>query len=132
MRPSLIPAALLTAAVLIPQPTAAFVPTDMTLLRICYNDWKSKVIGCSFSRQKLPQSCFDLWKYDPVFGCAEQGPASVSAQVTSTGVGKGGAGSESSPDKALAGGRDAVVTATRCCEFTDVSEVQNRGKTTIT
>lgn len=67
-----------------------------------------------------------------MFGCAEQGPASVSKQVTSTGVGKGGAGGEFSLNKALAGGRDAVVTTTWCCEFTDVSKVQKCGKITIT
>ena len=106
--------------------------TDMTLLRICYDDWKSKVIDCSFSRQKLPQSCFDLWKYDPVFGCAEQGPASVHARVTSTGMRKGGGGGDAPPSKVMPGGRDVVVTATWCYGFTDVSEVQNRGKITIT
>ena len=61
----------------------------MTLLRICYDDWKSKVLDCPFFRQELPQPFFHLWKYDPVFGCAEHGSASVSKQVTSTGVGKG-------------------------------------------
>lgn len=79
MRLSLITTALLTAAVLNRQPTAAFVPTDVTLLRICFSEWKSRVLECVVSRQELPQSCFDLWKYQPVFGCAEQGPESDSA-----------------------------------------------------
>jgi hypothetical protein len=64
-----------------------------------------------------------------VSGCAEQGPQSVSAQTTDTGVGKGGAGGEVTKTKAMVGGRGAAVTATRCCAFT---EVQNRAKHTIT
>jgi hypothetical protein len=100
----------------------------MTLLPICYDKWESMVLECASSRQALPQSCFDLCKYEPVFGCAEQGSESVNAQTTSTGVGNGGAGGEVSPSKALAGGRDAVVTVTWCCVFT---EVQNHVRNTI-
>jgi hypothetical protein len=131
MRLSYIPTVLLTTAVLILQQTTVFRPTPTTHLPIYYDEWEPKALDCAFSR-KLPQSCFDLLKYEPVFGCAEQGPASVSAQTTSTGVGEGGAGGEVSPSKALAGGRDAVATATWCCVFTDVTEVQNRVKNTIT
>jgi hypothetical protein len=45
------------------------------------------------------------------------------------GGGKGGAGGEVPQIKAMAGARDAVVTATWCCVFT---EVQSRVKNTIT
>lgn len=47
-------------------------------------------------------------------------------------MGNRGAGGDVPPSKAMPGGRDTVVTATWCCGFTDVSEVQNRGKITIT
>jgi hypothetical protein len=132
MRPSHIPTALLTAAVLVLQPRAAFIPTDMTFLPIYFDKWSSMALACVSSRQALPQSCFDLWKYELVFGCDKQDPERVNAQIMATGVGKGRTGGGVSQIKAMAGARDAVVTATWCCVFTDVTEVQNRVKNTLT
>ena len=87
----------------------------MTLLPICYDEWVSKVLDCASSKQELPQSCLNLWKYEPVFGCAEHGPESVDAQTTGIGVGKGGAGGESFPSKALSGSRENQTRITVYC-----------------
>jgi hypothetical protein len=101
----------------------------MTPLPLCYIEFVSRYKVCIVSRYVQPELCFDLEMYKPVSGCAEQGSESVNAQITGTGVGKGGAGGEVPQIKAMAGGRDAVVTATWCCAFT---ELQNRPKHTIT
>jgi hypothetical protein len=129
MRLSYVPTALLTAAVLIAQQTATFIPTPRTPLPLCYVEFFSRYKACTVSQYVQPELCFDLEMYKPVSGCAEQGSESVNAQITGTEVVKGGAESEVPQIKAMAGGRDAVVTATRCCVFT---EVQSRAKHTIT